>query len=758
MISGHSVSYKISDFLKLTENDILGELNDPSRQTQAWSNQIRGLLTVLVGMEGRLIFEYGIPGLSKVIDVILLLDNKIFVLEYKNGSEDYYLADKNQTLGYALRLKYFHSNSSDKIIVPILIATEATFIANSKYLTQDGVHSLVLSNEQSLRDIINDHCGPNKSKYYDWYDNWDRAVFKATPSIIVAAKEIWNKQHVKGLTETGSTVKSQQERLQAEDTIKAIIESAKVKKRKALVFITGVPGAGKTLVGLKISVASQEYGASMLSGNGPLVKVLSTALRRNLDLQQDKLKDEFRTDLDAPKLSKTQLDDIKNKIAVDSIIRDVYGYKNEIIERLDYDSHIGIDATVGEKYKMKPGATPSSQHIIIYDEAQRAWSTAKMQTPGRIRKEWQTSDWSFSEPSLLLWDLDQLEWGVFICLVGGGQEINDGESGINEWLRTIVEDTDKVDIANWDIYMADNLNSVEYQLPDSHNHTIADYIAKIKSYNSNFINYYSTLHLTECQRSPLSAGLSKFINLLVEGIATKEDYDVIKDGYPINITRDVDTARNYLRKRQCELMPLVTSEDNNCALSEDNFIRTGMLMSSNGARLRPLGFEIKKVQEYNHKTPGWFLDFKEDNIDSSDFLEVALSEFFVQGLEIDLSCVLWDADFRYDPKNKTWRFYKFNKKAWSEKVKKQETGRTPESIQKKKRDNINIVITQAYMRNAYRVLLTRARLGLVICVPTGTPEDATRLPEYYDDTYEYLLSLGFNNLDAQRPNVSNNSL
>lgn len=747
MISGHSVSYRISDFLKLTEKSILGELNDPSRQTQAWSNQIRGLLTTLVGMEGRIIFEYGIPGLSRVIDVILLLDNKIFVLEYKNGSEDYYLADKNQTLGYALRLKYFHSNSSDKIIIPILIATEASYISNPKDLTQDGVYTLVQSNAQSLRSIINDYCVSNKSKYFEWYDNWDKAVFKATPGIIVAAKEIWNNQHVKGLTEKGSTVRSQQERLQAEDTIKVIIEKAKSKGRKALVFITGVPGAGKTLVGLKTSVAFQEYGASLLSGNGPLVKVLSTALRRNLDLQQDKLKEEFRTDLDTSKLSKTQLDEIKNKIAVDSIIRDVYGYKNEIIERLDYASHIGINAKARDKYKMKSDATPSSQHIIIYDEAQRAWSVAKMQTPGRVRKEWQTSDWTFSEPSLLLWDLDQLDWGVFICLVGGGQEINEGESGINEWLRTIVEDSDKVNLTNWDIYMSDNLNSKEYQLPDSHNNTIADYIAKIKSHNSSFINYNPTLHLTECQRSPLSAGLSKFINLLVEGIATKEDYDIIKDGYPINITRDVETARKYLRKRQCELMPLVTSE-NNSTLAEDNFIRTGMLMSSNATRLRPLGFEIKKVQEYNHKTPGWFLDFKEDNIDSSDFLEVALSEFFVQGLEIDLACVIWDADFRFDLKKNTWRFYKFNKKSWSEKAHKPETGRTPESVKKKRKNNINITITQAYMRNAYRVLLTRARLGLVICVPSGTQDDKTRLPEYYDDTYEYLLSLGFNNLDA----------
>lgn len=748
MISGHSASYRISDFLKRTENEIVGELNDPSRQTQAWRNQIRGLHISLKGLEGRIIFEYGIPGLSKVIDVILLLDNKIFVLEYKNGSEDYYLADKNQTLGYALRLKYFHSNSSDKTIVPILIATNATHVSNPKSITDDGVYSLVQSNEILLGGIVNEYCGPNKNKYFDWYDNWENAIFKATPGIIVAAKEIWNNQHVKGLTETGSTIKSQQERLKAEDTIRTIIEETKRKKRKALVFITGVPGAGKTLVGLKISVSSQDYGASMLSGNSPLVKVLSTALRRNLDLQQDKLKDEFKIDLDSSKLSKNQLEEIKNKIAVESIIRDVYAYKNEIIDRLDYASHLHSKTESGQKYKIKPGATPSSQHIIIYDEAQRAWSIAKMQTPGRVKKAWQTSDWTFSEPSLLLWDLDQLDWGVFICLVGGGQEINEGESGINEWLRTIVEDSDKVSINNWDIYMADNLNSREYQLPDSQNQTISDYISKIKRDNPKFINYDSSLHLTECQRSPLSAGLSEFINRLVEGTATMDDYDKIKEGYTINITRNVDTAKQYLRNRQRELIPLVINEDDNGTTVGESFIRTGILISSNAARLRPLGFEIKKVQEYNHKTPGWFLDSKEENIDSSDFLEVALNEFFVQGLEIDLACVVWDADFRFDPTTNSWRFFKFYKKNWSEKTIKQEKGRTLESIKKKQKENIKTVINQAYMRNAYRVLLTRARLGLVICIPTGSSEDITRLPEYYDGTYNYLLSLGFNNLDV----------
>ncbi|MDE6352760.1 MAG: DUF2075 domain-containing protein [Muribaculaceae bacterium] len=742
MISGHSVSFKISEFIKLTPADIVGILNDPSRQTQAWQNQIKGLLNDLKGMEGRIIFEYGIPGLSKVVDVILLIDNKIFVLEYKNGSCDYNLSDKNQTLGYALRLKYYQSNCSDKTIIPILVATDATHIENPNKIYEDGIYHLVLSNENSLRNIINSYCGPNKTSYVNWYSSWEKGVFKATPGIIKAAKQIWNEQHVKGLTDDSSTLESKQAHLQAENTIKDIIEKTKDAKRKALIFITGVPGAGKTLVGLKISVASQEYGASMMSGNGPLVNVLSTALKRNFDLYKDNLKDE---DLELLEDNK-QIEDLKNKIAVDSIIRDIYGYKNEIIERLDYASHMGSMSSNKTPYSMKRDALRSTQHVVIYDEAQRAWSVKKMQTPGRVKKDWQTPEWSFSEPSLLLWDIDQLDWGVFICLVGGGQEINEGESGINEWLRTIVEDNDKVNLDNWDIYMAPDLNSKEYQLRDAHNHSIQYYIDKIENLYTGKIHYDKTLHLKECQRSPLATGLSDFINLLVEGNASQSDYDKIKNGYTISITRDLETARKYLRSRQKELTPLVVNENNINTLG-DEFIRTGMLMSSSAARLRPLGFDIKKVQEYGHKTPGWFLDFKEDNIDSSDFLEVALNEFFVQGLEIDLACVIWDGDFRYDPNQKAWRFYQFNKKAWSEKTMKSENGRTLETKQKKKEENIRTQISLAYMRNAYRVLLTRARLGLVICVPNGSKEDPTRQPEVYDETYEYLLSLGFNNLD-----------
>lgn len=412
-----------------------------------------------------------------------------------------------------------------------------------------------LRNSDSLKDIIESY-DLTLTEHQDWHNEWEMGIFKATPSIIAAAKDIWNKQHVKGLVDEGTNYKSSQIRLEAENTVSKIIETAKREKRKTLVFITGVPGAGKTLVGLKISVAAQEHGASLLSGNGPLVEVLSTALRRNLDLQQQNLKEEYESELENYTGTKKDLDSLKDKIAVDSIIRGVYGYKSEIIERLDYKIPLDYDRSTPFIYKIREGAKKCSQHVVIYDEAQRAWSVSKMRQPGRTKKDWQNSDWSFSEPALLLWDMDQLDWGVFICLVGGGQEINEGESGINEWLRTLLEDHDKVNFENWDVYMVPDLNGKEYQLTDENNKSISDYIVSLRNSHPELIREDKTLHLTECQRSPLSAGLSSFVNKLVEGDAVKEDYDMIKEGYPIYLTRDINTAKAFLRRRQEELTPL----------------------------------------------------------------------------------------------------------------------------------------------------------------------------------------------------------
>lgn len=519
-----------------------------------------------------------------------------------------------------------------------------------------------------------------------WQDKWAQGVYNPSPSIIEAVIAAWDKQNVAGLSENDVDEEGKANHLKAESEILNIIESTKTRKGKSIIFVTGVPGAGKTLVGLNTSIQAQSYGASMLSGNGPLVEVLTEALKRNMKQHKSS--------------------DLKSELAVESIIRQVYTYKNEIIDRLDYTS---------DPYKMKPEATLSCQHVIIYDEAQRAWSRDKMisHTSRAGKKDWQNQNWIFSEPEILMWDLAQLDWGVMVCLIGGGQEINKGEAGINEWLRAL-KDNDI--FKDWNIYMAPELTSHEYNTLKLNGGTISEICGELE----NPIEYIEPLHLKDCQRTSRAKGLSNFINLLVEGKATKNDYDEIQPFFRIYLTRDIEKAKKHIRTRKVELTPRATVDTDHATE-----IRTGVLMSSKAKRMRPYGYEIKKETDYRAKAPDWFLDLETENIESSDRLEVALSEFLVQGLEIDLGIVLWDADFRYNTKSGEWTFHNCGKNKWNE---------------------VHDTTRQFYMRNAYRVLLTRARSEMVIYVPEGDVSDTTRLPLLYDSTFEYLASLGFHDI------------
>lgn len=724
MTGNSNVSLNIDEFLNLSKDEFTGKLKETSQQTRAWENEFIHLKEVLKGSSGRIIFEYGIKALSKVIDVVILTKNLIIILEYKNWSTEYDQADIDQTNGYALRLKYFHSTSNDKIIIPILVSTDADYVVYGEHQI-DNVLDTSLCNATSLREMLDFLINKYGSDVDNtWEKEWEKGIYKASPTIIRAAENVWNQQNVVGLQQE-SGISSYETRLSAEDYILEIIEKSKKEGRKSIVFVTGVPGAGKTLVGLNVSIRAQKHGASMLSGNAPLVKVLTEALRRNLDkyYKENKLKPEVAKEYEKIKDLKKQADkdNVKNKLSVEVILRGVYGYKEEIINnRLNWRD---------KSYTFNASAQKSSQHVVIYDESQRAWTREKMLVPGQRGKlDWQDKEsWPFSEPGILLWDMNQLDWGVFICLVGGGQEIHDGEAGICEWLHTICESKDFND---WDIYMAKELTEPQYNQKDSYGKSMTDYNSQLKER----IVHCEKLHLTEGQRTTRTGELAPFIDKLVEGTAKRSDYNRIKDKYRIYLTRDVELAKDKLRSLKYDLR-------------NKGDIRIGMLMSSNGKRLRPLGFIDNKETEFLNKTPGWFLDSKEENINSSDFLEVALSEFFVQGLELDIACILWDADFRYSYEDKQWKFHKFGKRCWTEIVDESISGcRSEKTKADKIKKNRKKDLIRFYMRNAYRVLLTRARDGLVICVPTGCDKDDTRLPEFYDDTYNYLKSLGLTEL------------
>lgn len=708
------ISFSINEFLDLSKDEFISRLAKrhslnhnslESTQTCAWEKEYDDLKRILPHRQGRVIFEYSIPGLMKAIDVVVLTESTIFVLEYKVGARQYLGNDIRQALGYALRLKYFHSQSNDNWIVPILVATDApSQELNISRSEDDMVYSTVLCNSETLNNAFN--SVPSKNLNSDskaWIDNWEHGIYKASPTIIEAACNVWRQNNVKGFS-IGEA--SEETRLNAENyIINTVVPETKNRpkgKNKSICFVTGVPGAGKTLVGLNISVALQNEGASMLSGNGPLVKVLSEALNQDL------------------KRNKSNLNRPINQVSIESIIRDAYGYKKEIFsKRLDYTPGSG-------KVSLRSGAEPCSQHVIIFDEAQRAWNKSKMIKPGQNgRKYWQDESFPFSEPGLLLWDMNQQDWGVFVCLVGGGQEINTGESGICEWLETIKSDSQ---FDGWHIYMSEEFKGAEY---NSHNGvSIDEYCEHFKAQGR--VTFDSSLHLTACQRSSRSDKVANFVHELLECKTdeAKTLYDSFKTKFPIYLTRDIELAKHKLRVRRLFLK----NRGFNPA-GEDDDTRIGILMSSKAARLRPLGFEIKKVSEFLDKVSKWFLA-SEDNILSSNFLEIALNEFFVQGLELDLTAILWDADFRYNPKTNSWTYWEFNGCEWCSRM----------------NDTATQNLKRFYMKNAYRVLLTRARAGMVIVVPKGSGstsgylDDKTRDPGFYDTTYNYLKSLGLSEI------------
>lgn len=696
-----NVSYSIDKFLSLPKEEIINCINNnyfsnhaelDGLQKNSWEKEYDDLKKCLEGKKGRIIFEYNIPSLSKTVDVILLFEGKIFVLEYKVGSSQYEQNDIRQVEQYALLLKYCHSKSNDNWVIPILIATEADEYDNVYTCNEeDMVYNTMRANSISLRDIIDQVC---KNIPYeglnDWEFDWENGIYKASPTIIDAAKNVWRENNVDGFKKGES---DESTRLSAEEYIKKVVEETKSRpegQRHSICFVTGVPGAGKTLVGLNLSVALQGYGASMLSGNGPLVSVMSTALRRDYQMF---------------KREKAKLKDI---VSVDAIIRDAYGYKKEIFEkRLVY--HVGEGVV-----SLKDNADSGSQHIIIFDEAQRAWTQKKMIKPGQAgKKYWQEEKFPFSEPGILLWDMNLRDWGVFICLVGGGQEIHDGEAGICEWMRALKNNDE---LSGWHIYMADELKGAEYCRKDDDELTIDDYRQYFTE--NNRLTVDSSLHLTACKRTPRSERVSEFIQEVLEcnkERATKL-YDEIKRKYPIYLTRNLETAKEILRERHKKLVPMN---------GDPNNTRMGMLMSSNAARFRPLGFASSGASKDKNKVASWFLD-TDEYVSSSNFLEIALDEFCVQGLELDVDVVMWDGDFRYNKKQNSWDYYKFNGKSWS-KVDKTKT---------------NYEIQQYYMKNAYRVLLTRARAGMIIFIPNGDSLDKTRSSEIYDDTYNYLEEIG----------------
>lgn len=700
----------IASFLCKDKESIFGALCDSyhgdvrTTTMEAWIKEIEVMQASLrpwKESDGSIAFEYDIPRLGKRIDVVLLLKGIVFCLEFKVGQSVILESDIDQVLDYALDLKNFHKFSEDRLIVPILIATKyhnaSTVIQPSVY--DDRVANPLITGERGIQNLIKGVIEqfPGETPINK---DWIISPYAPTPTIIEAARTLYESHSVEDI------VRHEADDVSTDETIAYvldIIRKSKENGEKSICFVTGVPGAGKTLVGLDVAVKQtyqgmdspvEDEGAVYLSGNGPLVAVLTEALARDdYEKSKERGKPKKKTD---------------SKREVGKFIQIIHRYRDNMLAKIKIPVENGILEIDPEKaVRLEAAGYGEVEHVAIFDEAQRSWTHKRiadyLKRGGTYGNKLKVPNFPMSEASFLIWSLDQREdWATIVCLVGGGQEIHTGEAGISEWIKSLNET-----FTHWKVYISPQLTEPEYA-EGKVNELLRD--------NRN-VTYSESLHLGVSLRSFRAEKLSGFVHALLElDSRASSIYAEIKDKYPIVLTRDMDKAKEWLHSK-------VRGSE-----------RTGVLITKESARYKPLGIHVLPSDEEN--AVHWFL---EDKIDtrSSNYLEDAATEIQVQGLELDYTCLLWDADMRYE--NGEWRFYRFNGKTEWRELK----GDT-----ESKRDQLK------YMLNAYRVLLTRARAGMVICVPEGNshktangfPEDGTRLPEFYDGTFDYLKSLGLEEL------------
>lgn len=647
-------SARIREFVVEKPETLLGKLmvsdefSTTDLQKNAWQKEIDILQDQLRSVEnGDIAFEYTIPRMGHRIDVVCIIHGLIFLLEFKVGDSEYRKSTADQVMDYALDLKYFHELSADRYIIPISIPTEAPSVCNEVSFMEDKISNVLKCTKDNIGLTIGSVLSSVQDQDLSIAD-WINSRYAPTPTIIEAAQAMYRNHSVKDISRNDAGAHNL---TATTETINQIIDDCKRNHKKAICFVTGVPGAGKTLAGLNIANERHNFDADehavFLSGNGPLVDILQAALAKD-------------------RSSRTGITIAEAKKETKAFIQIIHRFRDEALTTNN----------------------PTAEKVAIFDEAQRAWNEESL-TDFMKRKKG-VDAFNQSEPEFLIRIMDRhQDWAVIVCLVGGGQEIYNGEAGIIDWFRALQKR-----FRNWHIYLSDKITDSEYVGNSSIEELLTGCSYSLRP----------ALHLGVSLRSFRSEKLAEFVKLLLdnEPSAAAAVYSELSIHYPIILTRDLDKAKEWIRKK---------------ARGTERY---GLLASSEGKRLRGIGIWVPSV--INHV--GWFLNEK-DNVDSSYFLEVAASEFKVQGLEIDYSILAWDADLRRSGKG--FDYFKFRGTRWN---------------------HVNNMQQQKYLKNAYRVLMTRARQGMIIFVPSGTdPEDdPTRDSAYYDDIYKYLRSCGIKEL------------
>lgn len=649
----------VDTFLASSSQNILGQLtsatagagfhNQTKDAIQSWEQEIDILQQALATIRQNtdttgwgILLEYPIPRRSKRIDVVLIANGIVLVLEFKCGATTYARDAINQVDDYCQDLRDFHLESRNRTIVPILVATHAGVASNTVEHTTDQIPTALLANSTNLGSII---CAAVRA----WgevtsidYCTWDHSAYLPTPTMIESAQHLYAGQNVQEISRSHSGAENLTRTTQA---VIDAIQEAQTTGEKIICFITGVPGAGKTLAGLNIVHNHKLHEGDLgvfLSGNGPLVKVLSAALAR-----------------DEAERKKTSLGEARRQVS--TFIQNVHGF---------------LDAHFIDKARVPP------DRVIVFDEAQRAWDA---------KQAYRKFKRPYSEPQMIMSIMDRHPgWAVVVALIGGGQEINSGEAGLAEWGRNIFKS-----FPNWRVLISPELKTTHFA---GHEPLFEETPIGID------VREDPSLHLGVSLRSYRAEGLSRWVTAVLDycPAEARRIFESDLDKYAIFTTRSLDAARSWLR--------------NNMRGTR----RGGLLASSGARRLRPVGLDVAAKIEVEH----WFLNPIND-VRSSYSLEQPATEFDIQGLELDWTGLAWGGDLM--PTAKGWQHRQFRGTRWT---------------------NVNNVTRQRFILNKYRVLLTRAREGMIIYIPMGCVADKTRLIEPYNDLARYLQACGVKALQS----------
>lgn len=644
----------VQDFLQDSPQRILGQLTQASgfavelSQRDAWLSEVEILQSALQGHDGYLLLEYSIPRMGRRVDAVVLMGGEVLVIEFKVGESQFPRHAIDQIEDYTLDLRNFHEPSQNMRLTPVLVCTRAQ--SRSDFQLDSSEPHPVLCNAESLASLI-DEISARSQPGGMAGEEWAAGRYSPTPTIVEAALALYGGHSVKDISRSDAGAVNL---ASTSKHIDLIIERCREKSEKAIIFVTGVPGAGKTLVGLDVATRhldrDSELYSVFLSGNGPLVSVLHEALAR------DRVARDRAQGIRTTKQAATS--------QVKTFVQNVHHFRDDCLR----------------------DPKPPIEHVALFDEAQRAWD--RQQTANFMRRKKGVADFDVSESAFLISCLDRHDdWAVVVCLVGQGQEINTGEAGVSLWIEAIQED-----FPEWKVYASKHLTTLDYAAG-----------ALLDQFPEGQFTEIDELHLSVSMRSFRSERVSEFVQhlLAVDLDRARTLYADLAPSYGIVLTRDLERGKQWVRER---------------ARGTE---RIGLLASSSAERLRALGIHIKAPMNPVH----WFLN-ERDDVRSSYYLEDVATEFHIQGLEIDWACVTWDADLRYSRGG--WLHRRFVGNSWNK---------------------VNKAEAQRYLVNAYRVLLTRARQGMVIVIPDGAADDPTREPIFYNETYQFLLDIGVRSID-----------